>query len=193
LLFALSLVTEAKPVAMNGQALSVRTPTVTGRTAKIILIAMFTGARRESIVKLRIYQVVPMTVRGIPCLHFGDKSLAGIRYVPIHSELQPIIDRLVAGAKDGFLFDEHARGNNENSQGDRLGKICTRLKQGLDFPKNLVFHSTRHTVAERLKENGCSDPTLQDILGHKNPGITAGYMKKATPEMMLPEIEKLVY
>jgi integrase len=157
----------------------------------LFLIAIYTGARRESIVTLRTEDIVP--VRRIPCFHFDDKTDAGDRHVPIHTALQPTVTSLCDRAIDGYLFDETARGKNKYSEGDRLGKMFTRLKQGLDFPSNKVFHSTRHGVAERLGELGCPAMTLKDIMGHEKHDTTENYKKAAKAHVMREWIEKLDY
>ena len=157
----------------------------------LILIAIHSGARRESIVTLTVSQIV--TIRGIRCFHFDDKTEAGIRDTPIHSLLLLVIDQMIAGAENGYLFNAKARGQNRYSAGDRLGKAFTRLKQGLGFPSNLVFHSIRHSFAEQLKDLGCPISTIRDIIGHENSDVTSGYTKAASVETKLEWIEKLTY
>ena len=71
--------------------------------ANAIQIAAFTGARIESIFQMNIADKV--TVDGILCFRFDDKTPAGKRIVPIHSAIIPLVNRLFEKPQPGgFLL-----------------------------------------------------------------------------------------
>lgn len=158
--------------------------------ASLILIASYTGARIEEICSLRCDQVNLSE-------YFFDiqdaKTDAGVRCVPIHTKIRPLISKLLAASKDGYLLP----GLTSNKYGDRsnaVGKRFGRLKSSEGFGDLLVFHSIRKTFTTQL-ENLCIQENLAaDIVGHEKPRITYGlYSGGASLEVKADAIEKVTY
>ena len=75
-----------------------------------------------------------------------------------------------------------------------IGKRSGRLKKGLGFGSEYVFHSIRKTVATLLENAGVSENVAADILGHEKPRITYGlYSGGASLEVKAAAIAKLSY
>lgn len=136
--------------------------------ADLIRLAMYTGARIEELCALKVENC------SVEVLSITDsKTEAGIRQVPVHSELQDVVRRLMANSQDGYLLS----GLTFNKYGDRsnaIGKRFGRLKQVLGFPEKKVFHSIRKTVVTLLEDAGVSENLTADIVGHEKPRITYG-------------------
>jgi integrase len=156
--------------------------------ANVITLGMWTGARIESLCKLKVEDV------RADCIRIeDDKTEAGRRDVPIHSKLKPSLKRLVGESKDGFVLS----GLSTNKYGDRsdaVGKRFGRLKADLGFGEAHVFHSIRKTVVTLLDNAGVTENVAADIVGHEKPRITYGlYSGGSSLETKRKALEKLSY
>jgi integrase len=146
----------------------------------VVAIGMFTGLRIEEVCSLTVDQIIEED--GIRCFDIKDsKTLAGIRTVPIHSQLIPLVDRLIMDAKgypkvaskDAYLIPDlgiNKYGNRANAVGKRFG----RLKTALGFPRKKVYHSIRKCVVTQLDRAGFRETSIADVVGHDNPNMTMG-------------------
>lgn len=109
-----------------------------------------------------------------PALTIADSKMdAGVRTVPVHSELVAVVDRLKKSSTNEYLLS----GLTFNKYGDRsnvIGKRFGRLKQALGFPDEKVFHSIRKIVVTLLENTGISAKLTTDIVGHEKRRITYG-------------------
>ena len=138
--------------------------------ANLIAIAAYTGARIGEICALRnedielendLFRIVEA------------KTYAGVREVPIHSMIKPLITHLMNNSKDGFLIS----GLSANKYSDRsnaIGKEFGRLKTRCGYPKLYVFHSIRKTAITFFENAQISESLAADIVGHNKPNITYG-------------------
>jgi integrase len=136
--------------------------------ADLIVLGMFTGARIEELCSLRSDASSPDRLRIT-----DSKTDAWIREIPVHRELKPTINRLLAESKDGYLLS----GLTFNKYGDRsnaIGKRFGRLKARHGFGSTFVFHSIRKTVVTLLEDAGVSENLTADIVGHEKPRVTYG-------------------
>lgn len=130
----------------------------------LIRIAVYSGARREGIASLRITSVIEKD--GIRCFDLKEKTAAGVRLVPIHSEISGLIDQLISTSKDGFLIQSLTAKHGD--RGNALGRRFTPLKRSLGFGKGHVFHSFRHSVVHKFRSAGCPLEIRNQILGHED-------------------------
>ena len=149
---------------------------------------MYTGARIEELCALKVSECLN------DALAITDsKTVAGIRYVPIHSQLIPILERLKRESNNEYLLSRltfNKYGDRSNAIGKRFG----RLKKSLGFPKKKVFHSIRKTVITLLENAGISENLAADIVGHEKPRITYGlYSEGHSLSAMKEAIEKIIY
>lgn len=136
----------------------------------LIRIAVYSGARREGIASLRIAAVIIKD--GIRCLSLKEKTAAGVRLVPIHSEISGLIDQLIKDSKDGFLIASLTAKHGD--RGNALGRRFTPLKRSLGHGKAHVFHSFRHSVVHKFRSAGCPLEIRNQILGHEDGDETVG-------------------
>lgn len=157
----------------------------------LIRLGMFTGARIEELCALKASDCTEDVLRIT-----DSKTEAGIRTVPVHSELVAVVKRLKDASQDkpdayllpNLTFNKY--GDRSNAIGKRFG----RLKQSLKHPSNKVFHSIRKTVITQLENAGVSENLTADIVGHEKPRITYGlYSGGHTIEPMKGAIEKVKY
>ncbi len=137
--------------------------------ADLIALGAYTGARIEELCSLKVGDVYPESF-----IVREAKTSAGVREVPIHSALAPLISRLKASAEDGYLL----AGLTFNKYGDRsnaIGKRFGRLKDGAGFDSTLVFHSLRKTLITLLEQAGIPENFCCDIVGHEKGTIGYGH------------------
>lgn len=136
--------------------------------ADLIELGMYTGARIEELCSLRTDDSSTERLRVT-----DSKTDAGIREIPVHSELKSTVQRLLDESKDGYLLT----GLTFNKYGDRsnaIGKRFGRLKTRHGFSTSYVFHSIRKTVVTLLEDAGVSENLTADIVGHEKPRVTYG-------------------
>jgi integrase len=138
----------------------------------LILLGAFTGARLEELVRLRVEDV--KEDKGIKYFSIEEsKSEAGLRDLPIHNDILPLIESLVSTSKDGYLLPfEPITGNGERSSA--IGKRFGRLKTGLGYDGRYVFHSLRKTLSTLLERLGLHHNQAAEITGHEKIGETYG-------------------
>ena len=137
-----------------------------GALANMIRLAAYTGIRREGLITLTAGSLV--VVEGIPCLHVEEKSEAGIRDVPLHPDILPLIERL--SKSNTYLIPCSAE-----KRGDAMGKRFSRMKTKMGFDEHYTFHSIRHTVVLFFRKSGCRLDVQNQIIGHENDSVQAGY------------------
>ncbi|WP_426943940.1 tyrosine-type recombinase/integrase [Pseudomonas oryzihabitans] len=134
--------------------------------ADLIQVAAFTGCRLEEMGRLKTEHTIYEGKVPVAFEVQQAKTKAGVRTVPIHSNLVPLYEKLVRDAgPDGYLF---AGGKNKyGNRLDMLSKRFGRLKTAEGFDDSYVFHSVRKTTATELHQAGADALTIPAILGHE--------------------------
>jgi integrase len=136
--------------------------------ADLIALGAYTGARVEELGRLR----KETCVDGIFNIK-KSKTDAGIREVPIHSAVAPLVARLLAASKDGYLVSSTSE-NQYDLRMAALGQKYTRLKKSLGFGPDLVFHSTRGTLITLMHQAGVEEGITADNVGHEKKTMSYG-------------------
>jgi len=100
----------------------------------------------------------------------GIKTEAGKeRIVPIHSLIQPIIEKWLAKGHSRLFTNEVGEPLNKDTWGTRHNKAVTMI-----FGERIaVPYTTRHTCASILHAAGADHLSIARIMGHKDYKITA--------------------
>ncbi len=129
----------------------------------LIRIAAYTGARREELCN-------PTTMFNQNTIMIVDaKTSAGIRTVPVHDAIKPLINDWVVARKN-------LKPNRFGDMSDAIGKRFSRLKTELGYDKGLVFHSIRATAATLLENAGVPEGVAADIIGDLPPEMSLTLM-----------------
>ncbi len=154
------------------------------------LVALWTGMRLGEIIQLGYEDIV--FKQGVPLIHIyasedGDdvkrvKTENGIRYVPIHQELQKIgfLDyvELMRKKKSSRLFPDVSIPKNDPNISHNESSKFSRFLIAIDAKtKKTSFHSFRHSFRDALREaktplevarqlGGWADDTTDGIYGH---------------------------
>jgi integrase len=154
----------------------------------LIALGAYTGARIEELGRL-----TKETCQGGVFTIRKSKTDAGVRQIPIHPAVAPLVARLLAASTDGYLVPS----STDNQYGERasaLGKKYGRLKTAQGFGPNLVFHSTRNTLITLMERAGVSEGIAADIVGHEKKTITFGlYSSGSEQAQKLDAISKVSY
>jgi len=146
----------------------------------ITTLAMYTGARISELAGLGVDNVI--TADGITCLKIDDaKTKAGNRAVPIHPEIQELVQTLITDSTDGYLVSSVKSQGGKDRRADVLGKRFGRLvRNDCKLPKSKVFHCFRNTVATKLESAGVPENIAADIVGHDKATMTYGLYSGGT-------------
>ncbi len=146
-----------------------------------ILFAIYTGARRGELVKLRCSDAD--LDAGV--IHFRAEITKSGEHgdVPIHGRLRPLLEEKARGT--GCLLK---RGNGSPWTPEAITRRFTALVQnGLGWD-DLTFHCLRHTFGTQLAASGKISPfELQKLMRHKSITTSMIYVNMA--DQQLPPID----
>jgi len=97
----------------------------------LILIAAYSGLREEEICQLRIGTDVDRK----KMIAQAGKTESARRLVPVHQELENLINHLCLTSKDGWLIPSLKSGNKYGKRNHNIGQRFGDLKTDLGFPK----------------------------------------------------------
>ncbi|HEY5970835.1 MAG TPA: DUF6538 domain-containing protein [Pseudoxanthomonas sp.] len=126
----------------------------------LVSLMAFTGARPQELCDVRA-DSVDGYMMPIP----DSKTPNGIRLVPVHPTIAPLVARLKAESTDGFLLSglKSLDGDRYHALGDNLRRLVRRLFND----KALVPYSLRRTVTTQLTAAGISDWVQDFLIGHE--------------------------
>lgn len=135
-----------------------------------IKIGMYTGMRLGEILHMKVTEV------GSDRFTVTDsKTYSGLRDIPIHSDIQQLVERLIQTSEDGFLISGESANNKYKVRTKGISHRFSRLKAALGFrTKREVFHSLRGTLANRFENAGVNETFAARIIGHQIETMTYG-------------------
>ena len=160
----------------------------------ITTLAMYTGARISELAGLRGESVI--TIDGITCLKIDDaKTKAGNRAVPVHPEIEELIQTLITDSTDGHLVSGVKSKGGKDRRADVLGKRYGRLvRNDCQLPSTKVFHCFRNTVATKLESAGVPENIAADVVGHDKATMTYGlYSGGTSTQQKLDAVKSIEY
>jgi integrase/recombinase XerD len=141
-----------------------------GRTGLMMRVLLETGARVSAFVKIRAEDIsfrdLEIRLRETK----GDRP----RDVPILSSLANELRLHVGDRETGWLFRSRQGGHYSKR---RVQQIVKSVAQEAAIEKRVYPHLLRHTVAQRLADQGMREELLQQFLGHEAPETTQRYYK----------------
>lgn len=135
----------------------------------IPLIGLFSGMRLGEITNLKKEDV--RSEAGVLVFDIQQaKTSAGIRLVPVHSQLVQIgfEDYVAASKANELIFPD----TSDKSFSKLFGRFLDRLEIN---DSKLVFHSFRHTFIDALRAAKIQEPIIQAIVGQSRGNVTSQY------------------
>jgi integrase len=143
----------------------------------IPLLGLYTGARLGELAQLRVIDVhIDGSVPMLSITSQGDgqrvKTKAGLRSIPIHSELIRLgfldfVEKAKKGSNDSFWPDLPKR---EGKPGGYFSHWFSEYRNSLGFDKAPDFHCFRHTVRTQMAEAGIPEAVIDTLVGHEISG-----------------------
>ncbi|KAA0891647.1 site-specific integrase [Oryzomonas rubra] len=168
----------------------------------IALIGIFSGMRQDEICQLYFEDI--QKINDVWCFNINDekdkklKNISSRRIVPIHLSLLKLglltyIDN-IRGEECERLWPQLTF-SKINGYSNLYGKWFQRFnRKYITQDKRKVFHSFRHSFANKLKQQGVSESLIAELMGHKNHSITMGrYGKKYEIKMLVKTLQKLSF
>ncbi|WP_230579074.1 tyrosine-type recombinase/integrase [Megasphaera elsdenii] len=129
-----------------------------------VLILLYTGMRCGEMLQL---QKADVHLRQRYIRITRSKTAAGIRIIPIHHRIAPLIEARMACPGDVLICDDTGRPYN-------YGRYCTIWRSAMHLIRadGHTTHDCRHTVATLLDNAGANETAKRRILGHSGGDIT---------------------
>jgi len=142
--------------------------------ANLIAIAAYTGCRLEEVGSLHRDSFTLEAGTPVSLNIAESKTEAGIREVPVHPKLAPLIVELLSKSVDGYLIEGRKldEANRYCHRLDAVGKRFGRLKTANQFGKAYVFHSVRKTAITLAHQAGGDIAVMPAVFGHETGLIT---------------------
>lgn len=136
-----------------------------------VLILLYTGMRCGEMLALRKSDV-HLRQRYISITR--SKTAAGIRVIPIHHRILPLIESRMSAPGDALIADSDGRQYNY-SRYIAVWRYVMHLIHAVTHATHAPTHTThdcRHTVATLLDNAGANETAKRRILGHAGGDIT---------------------
>jgi integrase/recombinase XerD len=158
-----------------------------GRTGLMMRTLLETGARVSAFVRVRVEDI---SFRDLE-IRLRETKGEKPRDVPILSSLANELRLHVGDRETGWLFRSRQGGHYSKR---RVQQIVKSVASDAGIQKRVYPHLLRHTVAQRLADEGMREELLQQFLGHEAPETTQRYyelrrtdVKEAFEEAMSEE------
>ena len=134
----------------------------------IIVMGLFSGCRLDELASLKKSEI--QTVEGVRCFYISkSKTKAGIRHVPIHSQLSAIVDEYLRHSYGEYLFPHANKINRKDGKkGPYYSQNFTRLRDKVlpTATDRQCFHSLRGMFITCLDRAGVPEQRIGAITGH---------------------------
>lgn len=154
----------------------------------LIALGAYTGARIEELCELTRETVKD----GV--FHINkSKTKAGIRECPVHPTIVPLVARMLAESKDGYLVPSTSNNQYQN-RSHALSLRFGRLKTSMGFGPEHTFHNIRNTLITSMHRAGVDELFATDIVGHDRKTMTYGlYSSGSAMKQKLEAISTVAY
>lgn len=142
--------------------------------ADVVLMLIYTGMRVNELLNME-RQNVDVARRFLHVVK--SKTAAGIRYIPIHHRIFPLVTQRMNNSTRYLVEDARGQPYTYGRFTQCWSNLLTRI--GMDHKT----HDCRHTMASRLDTAGANETARRRILGHAQQTVTEGYTHKSIEEL----------
>lgn len=136
----------------------------------LIMLAAHTGCRLSELCNMKLKDVTDEWLR----VADKAKTYSGFREIPIHPDIQQLVQRLVDESTDGYLMSGLSANNKYKNRSTALEKRFLRLLKKMNFKGNFAVHSFRAMLANQFENAGVEENFAARIIGHKVESMTYG-------------------
>lgn len=129
-----------------------------------VLILLYTGMRVGEMLQLEKSDI-SLRQQTIKITH--SKTAAGIRTIPIHHRIRPLIEARMTTPGKPLIADRNGRGYSYS----RYCTLWCRIMHSIRGDGHTT-HDCRHTVATLLDNKGANETAKRRILGHAGGDVT---------------------
>lgn len=134
----------------------------------LILMGLYSGCRLDELASLKRVDIVMM--EDVRCFFISKaKTAAGVRYIPIHSLLIGIVDKLLSQSNGEYLFAQSNKiTRKDGKKGPWFSQAFTRLRRQVlpTATDRQCFHSLRGMFITALDRAGVPEQRIGAITGH---------------------------
>ena len=131
--------------------------------ADMIMPGMYTGCRIGELAHMKLDEVGDDWLRVA-----NSEAESGRRHIPIHKDIQQLVERLKQTSKDGYLISGLLDDNQFKNRGKGISQKFNPHKMALCFEKKKhSFHSFRSTMCQMMQDAGLEELFCAHIVGHE--------------------------
>jgi integrase len=165
-----------------------------GELKDVILIGLYTGMRLDEICSMTKSNV--QDIEGIKCFYIDkSKTKAGIRHVPIHSILLPIVENYLPHNKGEYLFPYANKIKRaDGKKGPNYSQAFTRLRNKVipGATDRQCFHSLRGHFITQLDREGVEETRIGTITGQIEKKAKTEAFKTYSAGPLMRELQQIV-
>lgn len=154
------------------------------RYLEVYTLLTYTGMRVSELLSLK-KEDVHLDERYISLQ--GTKTASAVRLIPIHKDIQPLVEKCLKTDSDYLVCNTHGR---KYTYQPLMREITSALKGlGIDY---YTPHECRHTFSSLWTKNRLDETLRKKIMGHKTNDITIDVYTHVYIEDIVAEIDKMV-
>jgi len=160
-----------------------------GLELPLVLLLAYTGARPRELCDVRKANVTPVAI-GIK----DSKTPKGIRDVPIHPILAPLVAHLVEASTDEYLLPGLKASGKDRDRYKLLGKkVRPHVHAQAAGDEAFQVYGTRTTVNTKMKEAGVPEWMCERVCGHAPKSVNGRNYTDASIEAVAQALGQVSY
>lgn len=160
----------------------------------VILIGLFSGMRLDEICSLKCDDIV--NIEGVKCFNITkSKTKAGVRFVPVHSLLLPIVNRCLSVKSGEYLLPTANRIQRaDGKKGPFYSQAFTRLRNKVipAATNRQCFHSLRGHFITCLDRKGIEETRVGTLTGQVEKKAKTEAFRTYSAGPLMKELKKII-
>lgn len=160
----------------------------------VILIGLFSGMRLDEICSLKCDDIV--NIEGVKCFNITkSKTKAGVRFVPVHSLLLPIVNRCLSVKSGEYLLPTANRIQRaDGKKGPFYSQAFTRLRNKVipAATNRQCFHSLRGHFITCLDRKGIEETRVGTLTGQVEKKAKTEAFRTYSAGPLMKELKQII-
>lgn len=156
---------------------------------QLIVLVAYTAARPQELCNVRIQDITDVSIS-----ISDSKTKAGIRTIPIHPVIRPLVAYLAKTSGDGYLISGQKPSGDDGNRYKLLGKRIRTARKNLNCDPSALTYTLRHTAITQMTDADHPKKVIEAIVGHKDGSVLdEHYVKSKKLEKMLEALQSVTY